>query len=341
MDSTLVAVDLAKSVFEVAVSPSPGRVSRRHRFSRAQFEAWIAQTERAVFLLEACGSAHFWGRTLRGHGHSVVLIPPHVVRRYVAGNKTDRSDTKALLEAWRNEDIRPVPVKDVSHQALAALHRVRSSWMTTRTARINEIRGVLRELGFTIPVGADRFLLRAAAVIGDRDNILPNHLREVLDLLVQEIAGLDGRIAGIEKTIDRLGKEITIVPVLRSIPGVGLLSSTAAYTNIVDISRFRSGRAVANSLGLTPREHSSGNRRWLGAITKRGDRYLRMLLIHGARSVLLAAKKKTVPSKLEAWALGREQALGHNRAAVALANKLARLIWAVWTHGTPYVPQVA
>lgn len=341
MDSTLVAVDLAKSVFEVAVSPSPGCVSRRHRLSRAQFELWIAQTERSLFLLEACGSAHHWARTLRGIGHGVVLIPPTVVRRYVAGNKTDRTDTKALLEAWRNEDVRPVPVKEVAHQALAALHRVRSTWMTTRTSRINEIRGLLRELGFTIPVGARGFLQHVAAIVGDRDNLLPAHLRDVLDLLVQEIAALEARVSDIEKRIDRLGREITIVPVLKTIPGIGLLSSTAAYTSIVDVSRFPSGRAVANFLGLTPREHSSGNRRWLGAITKRGDRYVRTLLIHGARSVLQAAKRKAAPSKLEAWALDRERALGHNRAAVALANKLARLIWAVWTHATPYTPQPA
>lgn len=341
MNSTLVAVDLAKSVFEVAVSPAPGRVSRRLRLSRSQFEGWIAQTESSLFVLEACGSAHHWARTLRALGHSVALIPPHVVRRYRAGNKTDRADAKAILEAWRNEDVRTVAVKEVWHQALAGLHRVRSAWMTTRTARINEIRGLLAELGFAIPPGANRFLERASRVIGDRDNILPAHLRDVLDLLAQEIVSLETRISDVEKSIDRLGREVAIVPVLRSIPGVGLLSSTAAVTNLVDISRFRSGRAVGNSLGLTPREHSSGSHRWLGGITKRGDRYLRTLLIHGARSVLHAAKKKAIPSKLEAWALDRERALGHNRAAVALANKLARLIWAVWTRGTPYVPRPA
>lgn len=341
MDSTIVAVDLSKSVFEVAVSLSPGRLSERHRLDRPRFETWIAEAPRSLFLLEACGSAHHWGRTLRGLGHSVALIPPHAVRRYVAGNKTDRSDAKALLEAWRNEEIRPVPIKEVSHQALAALHRVRSSWMGTRTARINEIRGLLRELGFTIALGADRFSERAATIIGDRDNILPLHLRDVLGFLVEEITSLEARISDVEKTIDRVGREVPIVPTLRSIPGVGLLGSTAAFTSIVDISRFPSGRAVASSLGLTPRESSSGNRRWLGSITKRGDRYLRMLLIHGARSVLQAAKKKTSPSKLEAWALDRERALGHNRAAVALANKLARIIWAVWTHGTPYVARPA
>lgn len=341
MDAPVVAVDLAKSVFEVAVSPSPGRVSHRLRLSRAEFEDWIARTERSLFLLEACGSAHHWGRTLRALGHSVALVPPRVVRRYVSGNKSDRSDAKALLEAWRNEDIRPVPVKEVSHQVLAALHRVRSSWVATRTARINEVRGLLRELGFSIATGADRFVERASAILGDRDNGLPEPLREVLDLLVGEVASLEARISEIERRIDRLGREIAIVPVLRSIPGVGLLGSTAAVTSLVDISRFPSGRAVASSLGLTPRGRSSGQRRWLGSITRHGDRYLRMLLVNGARSVLVAAKTKATPSRLEAWALDRERIIGHNRAAVALANKLARLIWVVWTRAAPYVPQPA
>src|SRR5262245_36723939 len=151
---TTIAVDLAKSVFEVAVSERPGRVAKRQRLTRGQFARFVRGQEPALFVMEACGTAHFWGREAQAHGHRVVLLPPHAVRPYVLRNKTDGADAKALLEAVRNEAIRPVPVKSVDQHAIGALHRLRSTWMATRTARLNTLRGLLRELGFAIPVGA-------------------------------------------------------------------------------------------------------------------------------------------------------------------------------------------
>jgi len=156
MKHTTIAVDVAKSVFEVAVSSRPGQVDKCHRLSRSAFSRFFAERQPACVLLEACGSAHHWARRIQSLGHQVLLLPPHKVRPYVTGNKTDRADAKGLLEAQRNEQILPVPVKTLDQQALAALHRLRSTWLAARTARINTVRGVLREFGITIPVGARR-----------------------------------------------------------------------------------------------------------------------------------------------------------------------------------------
>lgn len=339
MNSTVIAIDLAKSVFEVAVSHQEGRVAERHRFSRSRLEEWISQTPAATILVEACGTAHYWGRFMTRLGHTVLLIPPHIVRRYLAGNKTDRNDCKALLEAYRNDEIHAVPLKSEALQGLAGLHRVRSGWMATRTARINEVRGLLREFGFTIPLGADRFIERATPILEDANCPVPTHLRDGLRLILEELAQINTRIGQMDKSIAAVGRQTPVVAQLQTIPGIGPLTATAALTSIVDPTRFESHRQLASSLGLTPREYSSGGTRRLGRITKRGDRYLRTLLIHGGRSVLLAAKMKKKPSRLHAWALDRERVIGHNKAAVAVANKLARLIWVVWTRGVPYQPQ--
>jgi len=341
MNSTVIAVDLAKSIFEVAVSEKPGVVSERHRLNRREFATFFGSRLAATVLLEACGSSHGWARRIGRFGHRVLLIPPHVVRRYVNGNKTDRADAKALLEAYRNAEIHFVPVKSEAHQAVTGLHRIRSGWVGTRTARINETRGLLREFGHTLPVGAARFVELASAVIGDLENSLPQALRSTLELILAEILELETRIDRVEKLIGTIAKQTPVVASLRTISGVGLLTSTYAWASIVDATRFPSGRHLAKSVGLTPTEQSSGNRRWLGHITKRGDRYLRTLLIHGGRSVLRAAKVKKNRSRFETWALDREKAIGHNRAAVAVANKLARFMWVVWTKGVDYQPQAA
>jgi transposase len=269
----------------------------------------------------------------RREGHQVVLIPPHAVRPYVLRNKTDGADAKGLLEALRNDDVRPVPLKSVDQHALAALHRMRSAWMATRTARLNTVRGLLRELGFVIPVGARQVVPRVWTLVSDADSGLPDALRPVLAEAAREIAELEARVHEIERSLEAMARESELVVRLRTIPGVGLLTATALIVLVGDVRRFPSGRHFASYLGLTPRESSSGLRRQLGAISKRGDPYLRMLLIHGARSVLLHAKrKKTEPDRLRSWALERERARGHNKAAVALANKMARIVWAVWRH---------
>ena len=327
---TVVAVDIAKSVFDAAVSHEPGRVAETHRLSRKLFLPFFAQMPAATVVMEACGSAHFWARKLQELGHQVVLLPPHQVRPYVTRNKTDRTDAKGILEAYRNADIHPVPVKSVSQQVLVTLHRFRSGWLGARTAHINTLRGLLRELGIVMPLGAEKVLPQVRALIGDADSGIPEALRGVLAAACEEIQKLSERIKMTERQIEAIAEQTPVVQRLRSIPGIGLLIATALLAFVGDIHRFPSGRHFASYLGLTPREYSSGLRRRLGRISKRGDAYLRMLLIHGARSVLCHAKKATEHDHLRTWALDLERRVGHNKAAVALANKLARIAWAVW-----------
>ena len=333
---TTYAIDVAKSVFEIAVSQHPGHVREYHRLSRERLVTFFAKQKPGTVLLEACGSSHHWARTLRGLGHHVVLLPPHRVRPYVTGNKTDRADAKALLEAARNQDIRPVPVKTIDQQSLAALHRLRSAWISARTARINTVRGLLRELGVFIPLGAKRVRPAVAELLEDADSPLPPALRPSIAEAADEIGEFERRIANLETQLNVLGQSIPDVQLLMTIPGIGLITATALVAFIGSVQRFPSGRHFASYLGLTPKEHSSGLTRRLGAISKRGDTYIRMLLVHGARSVLWSAKRKTTPDPIQLWALNLEGLRGHNKAAVALANKIARITWAVWRNQQPY-----
>jgi transposase len=334
MQSTIIAVDLAKNVFQIAVSQHPGKVSESHRLSRSQFLRFFAERQPALVVLEACGTAHHWARELRGLGHQVRLLPPHEVRSYVHRSKTDRGDAAALLEAHRNERIRSVPVKSLAQQTLAGLHRLRSAWMAERTARLNLVRGLLREFGYSIPVGARHVVVQALALLDK----LPEPLRPALSAACEEIGEFEARVAAVEKQLRSLAKQTPVVERLQTIPGVGLLTATALVALVGDIQRFPTSRHFASFLGLTPREHSSGQLRRLGAISKAGDAYLRTLLISGARSALLAANRFAVkqPDRLRRWALEVHRLRGHNRAAVALANKLARIVWAVWRHDTSF-----
>jgi transposase len=335
---TLAAVDLAKNVFEVAISDSPGRVSLRKRLSRTQFPRFFAQLHPTTVLLEACGSAHHWARLLLSQGHQVVLLPPHAIRPYVLRNKTDQADAKALLEAYRNEDIRPVPVKSIDQQALTALHRLRSAWVAERTARINTLRGILREFGLTIPVGARNVVPRVHQLLDDTDSVIPGILRPVLREACSEIGELEGRIHLVELQLRDFVHTSDLARRLTSVPGVGLITATALVASVGNVNRFATGRRFASYLGLTPREWSSGTRRTLGRISKRGDVYLRMLMIHGARAVLVTAKKLKQPDPIRAWAMNLQARRGHNKATVALANKLARCVWAVWREEREFVP---
>ncbi len=334
--NTRIGVDLAKSVFEVAVSHRPGAVAERHRLSRLRFAHFLAQQAPATIVMEACGTAHFWAREAQARGHQVRLLPPRDVRPYVQRNKTDRADAKGILEADRNEDIHPVPIKSVEQHAISGLHRMRSTWVATRTAQLNTLRGLLRELGLAIPVGSREVVPQVWALISDADSGVPDTLRPVLAEAAREIRELKRRIADVESQLEGIARHSELIVRLRTVPGVGLLTATALVASIGDVKRFPSGRHFASSLGLTPREVSSGNTRRLGRITKRGDPYLRTLLIHGARSVLHHAKRSQKQDRLRHWAVGRERVCGHNKAAIALANKLARTVWAVWTKEETY-----
>ena len=336
MNSTRIAVDLAKSVFQVAVSSVPGRIDQQHRLSRERFGRFFAAQASTEVLMEACGTAHHWGRELQALGHRVRLLPPSDVARYRDGNKTDRADTIAILEAARNEAIDAVPVKTLEQQALTSLHRLRSAYVADRTARINTVRGILREFGHAIPQGAREFVAHARVALTDEQ--LPEALRPELEMALDEIDAFKEKIRQITSRIEDIGQRMPEVEHLRSVPGIGILTATALVAFVGEPLRFRSGRCFASYLGLTPRESSSGLKRRLGRISKRGNTYLRMLLTHGARSALLAARRAQEPDPLQVWALRVELRSGHNKATIALANRIARIAWRVWRDQRAYEP---
>ena len=334
MNATTVGVDLAKNVFEIAVADERGHIVERHRLNRARFDQFFTNRATSRIVMEACGSAHHHARRLRGEGHDVVLLPAQYARAYVRRNKTDAADATALIEAARCPDIRPVPVKSIDQQALQQLHRLRSQWMGARKSRINFLRGCLREFGVCIAIGAQRAIQTVRDTLASPQCAVPALLHSSVLELLAEIDCLDKRCKHIERQLARLHENDPAVERLLKIPGVGPLTATALRASVVDIQRFPSARHFARWLGLTSREHSSGERRRLGRISKQGDPYLRTLLIHGARAVLLAARsaqrRGSSLDRLRAWALEIQERRGHNKAAVALANKLARIVWATW-----------
>jgi transposase len=309
-------------------------VTSRRRLSRPAFPRFLAAQPPAEVLLEACGSAHHWGREALRAGHQVTLRHPADGARYRDGNKTDRADAKALLEAARTHALTPVPVKSVEQQAVVALHRIRQGDLRTRTARINARRGHLRELGHTIPVGARRVTLDARAALADET--VPEFLTHALFELIAEIRTLEEKADAVRTSLTALVDHMPDAKRVMTIPGIGVLSATALVASVSDIRRFRSGRHFASGLGLTPREHSSGSSRKLGAITRKGNSYLRMLLIHGARSALRAGEVSDQPDDLRTWASEVSRRHCHNVAAVALANTLARICWRTWRDGRDF-----
>lgn len=340
MNATTVAVDLAKNVFELAMADTRGRVTERCRLTRGQFERWFANREVGLVVMEACGSAHHWGRWLSAKGVAVKLLPARYVRPYVRRNKTDAADCLALLEAARATDIVPVRVKSLEQQALQGMHRIRSGWMAARTARINTLRGLSREFGLFVPLGARTGLEQIARELADEHSPIPTLVRGTMKLLLEEIRLLEARIGQLERELAALASQTETCRRLLTIPGVGLLTATAMVAAVGDIGGFRSARHFACWLGLTPREFSSGDTRRIGRISKRGDTYLRMLLVHGARAVLrsavVAGRVGRPLDRLRQWALQVQARTCHNKAAVALANKLARIVWATWCHGEDF-----
>lgn len=345
MDATTVAVEVAKTVFEVAVADRQWHIVARHRFNRRQFTHFLTTALPTRVVMEACGTAHYWGRCAHRHGHTVTLLPPAYVRPYVRRNKTDRTDAEALLEAVRSGQIPAVPVKTVAQQTLVGLHRIRDQWMTTRTARINTVRGLLREQGILLPAGAGPAVRAIPALLDDAEAPLSPHLCRMLSLIYAEIRQLEDCIGRLERELRVVADADPAVNRLREIPGIGLLTSTALIGLVGSIHAFPRARQFASWLGLTPREYSSGARRRLGGISKRGDVYLRCLLTHGARAVLRAAHRRTTAkeplTRLHQWALTVQCRRGHNKAAIAVANKLGRIVWAVWSRDVEFDPRPA
>lgn len=337
---TTIAIDLAKSVFELAVADEHGKVIERKRLGRTQFQRYFDNRFFDHVVMEACGSSNHWGRWFAAKGMAVSLLPPHYVRAYVRRNKTDRADATALLEAAKAPDIIPVGVKSIEQQALQGLHRVREAWQSTRVARINTLRGLCREFGINAPVGARRGMAELTEQVADPSSGVPDLLRGTLTKLLEEIRAIEENMRGVDRELAHCASQSAVCDRLRRIPGVGLLTATALVAAVADIHTFRNSRRFASWLGLTPREHSSGSIRRLGAISKRGDRYIRTLLVHGARTIVFTANVARRAGKsldaLREWAVGKRASLGANKAAIAVANKLARIIWASWYREIDY-----
>jgi transposase len=340
MEATTIAIDLAKDVFQVAITHDGRRVAQRRRLTRRQFSLFVETLQPGVtVVMETCGSAHYWGRRCRDRGATVRLLPAQYVRPFVLRDKTDRADADALLEAHRSAAIREVPIKTVDQQALVGLHRVRQQWQTTRTARINLLRGLLREHGVVFPVGAKVFLRRVSALVMEASTEFPPLLRATASVVMDEIRAVETRLVALDRQLAQLARTVPAAQRLQQIPGVGVITATALIGWVPHIHGFRRGRQFASWLGLTPRESSSGARRTLGHISKRGNSYLRALLVHGARSALRVAELRVgqgAATRLQRWAADTVQRRGRKRGAVALANKLARIIWAVWTRDADF-----
>jgi transposase len=336
MDATTIAVDLAKDVFEVACAASSGRICGRRRLNRQQFQRFLSGLSAGVeVVMEACGTAHYWGRQCQRLGLVPVLLPTQYVRPYVRRNKTDRTDAEALIEARRCAGILPVPVKTADQQALQSLHRVRAQWQTARTARMNVIRGLLREHGVSLRAGAITIQRVVPTLLEDTNQVLPGLLRQMLRSLLEEVRHLESRVKALDQQLHALADSDPIARRLQTVPGVGPIVATGFLGSVAHIHAFRRGRHFASWLGLTPREASSGTRQWRGGISKRGDVYLRAQLTHGARSVLFNALRRARVradrlTALQRWVVQLAARRGYNKAVSALANKLARIIWAVW-----------
>lgn len=292
MATPTVTVDFAKDVFEVLTT---GASAEKHRrLSRSQFEKFLASLPPDTeVVMEACGTAHHWGRRCHALGLVPVLLPTSYVRPYVRRNKTDRTDAEALFEARRCGGIWPVPVKTPDQQALQSLHRVRGQWQSTRIARMNVVRGLLREYGLPMRAGAVTLHRTVPGLLAPTAaGPLPALLRETLRTLVEEIRDVEARLKQLDQQLHAIADADPVAQRLQTVPGVGVLVATAMVGSVPHIHAFRRGRHFASWLGLTPREASSGLRIWRGGISKRGDVYLRALLTHGARSVLFNAHRR-------------------------------------------------
>lgn len=328
--ATTVGLDLAKEIFHVHAVDAKGSAVENRRLKRRQLVQYFAQREPCLVGMEACASAHHWARKLSAFGHTVKLVAPQFVKPYVKTNKNDARDAEAICEAVTRPSMRFVPIKTADPQALLSRHRARAGFVTARTAQANQIRGLLAEFGIVIPKGIGNVTKRLPGLREDAENDLPGMMRELLERLGAHIKALDRQVRELESAIQRWHRENTASRKLAAIPGIGPITASVLTATVADARSFRSGRELAAWLGLVPRQHSSGGKDVLGRIAKRGDVSLRTLLIHGARAVIrYAAQRADQPDSWLTRLLARRN---KNVAAVALANKNARIAWALLAH---------
>lgn len=327
--TTTYAVDTAKSVMQLHwVDGASGEIGRK-KLSRAKFIEFFAALQPAHIVMEACGGAHHWARSLGAMGHRVELLPARQVRAFVRGNKDDAADARAIWLASQQSDIRRVPVKSSQQQAVLSLHRMRSHWVCVRTATLNMLRGLLYEFGVVLPPGKVLGLKVLAARRAEFDALLPPLMQRQLDGQLAALRQLEQEVKHVEDELALVQKSDPAAKQLRQVPGIGLLGATALAATLGDGRGWRNAREFSTSLGLSPRHSGTGGKVTMGGINKRGDPYLRTLLVSGARAVANA------PSAPE-WVRQLMRRRPANVAVVALANKLARTAWALVAHDRQY-----
>ncbi len=337
MNIKRVGIDLAKQVFQIHGVDGQEKVVLRKQLRRAHLLDYFKKLPSCLIGMEACGGAHYWARELQKLGHTVKLMAPQFVKPYVKSNKNDANDAEAICEAVARPTMRFVAIKTIAQQDIQAIHRIHSELVQQRTAKVNQIRGLLAEYGIVVGRRVDVLQNALPLLLEDAENGLTTDFRALLEGLQQDLATLDERVDDLDKTIKTLSSNNADAKRLQQIPGIGPITATALVCAIGDGKQFKRGRDMAAWLGLTPRQHSSGGKERLLGISKRGDAYLRTLLIHGARAVLkVAGKKADLRSR---WLQNLCNRRNKNIAAVALANKNARIAWAMLSKKTDFLPE--
>jgi len=326
-NTTTLGIDLAKEVFQLHGTDENGKIVIKKQIkSRAAFSRFIAKLQPALIGMEACGSAHHWARLFESFGHQVKLMHPGYVKAYVQRNKHDAADAKACHEAVSRDAVKAIPIKTTEQQAILMLHKLRSRLIKNQTQLGNQIRGCLYEFGVTIRQGHSALLKRIPEILEDAENALPDLARSLVSGLLDEYRALKERIEQHNLRIETFSQTDEDCRRLRSLPGIGPITASAFVASLKGY-HFKKGRQAAASLGLTPKEHSSGQTKRLGRISKQGNRYLRCLFVHGARSVAQNSKGKD--DKISLWVQRLIAEKGWNKAVVALANKNARIAWSM------------
>lgn len=332
---TSLSIDLAKNVFQLHGTDNKGKAILKKKISREKLLGFILNLPKCDIYMEACGSANYWGREFEKIGHKVKLINPKYVKPYIKRNKNDMNDAAGIAAAARDPDMRFCLVKTTIQQDMQSIHRIRSLLIQQRTAMSNQIRGLLAEYGIAIPKGINYIKKHLAEILGDNPKNMSFLILEGLSVLYENFNQLQEKISRCDGEIEKIFKTNETCKKLSTIPGVGKLSATILASTLGNGAQFKNGRHFAAFLGLTPRQHSSGGKERLLGISKGGDKYIRSLLVHGARAVLLWIKKKN--DNQAKWLKNLVIRRGKNRATVALANKIARVAWALVHGNTQYV----
>lgn len=339
MNVTTIGIDLAKTLFSLHGVDGAGKVVFRKTLSRAKLLPFLAQQPPCLIGMEACSGAHYWGRELKKLGHRIGIMAPKFVAAYRKGGKNDGNDAEAICEAVGRPGMRFVPVKSDEQQAILSLHRVRQGLIKERTALINQLRGLLSEFGLIMPKGRYHAQHHIPDILEDAESGLPMLARRLLNDTWLRLRTLNEQVLAYDRELNHLVKDSEPAKQLMTVPGIGAITATALLASVGDPRQFKNGRQFAAWLGLTPRQYTTGGKIRLGRITKKGDAYLRTLLIHGTRAVLSTVKDKQ--DRLSIWTKTLIERRGYKRAAVALAAKNARILWALMVRNESYRLKIA